>query len=99
MHHCFACCCDRKKNATTDNIKMLLTLRLTLISAMLKCEKEVNLGIDEIQSIESRRLHFAKKLMSLLNISSEPVFSVSNTGLVIIVSVPAWIISFISLTT
>ena len=83
MHHCFVCCCDRKKNATNDNIKMLLTLRLTLISAMLKCEKEVNLGIDEIQSIESRRLHFAKKRMSLLNISGEPLFSVNNTGLVI----------------
>ena len=60
---------------------MLLILRLILISAMLKCEKKMHLGINEIQSVDSRRLYFAKKLMSLLNSPYEPVFLVNNTGL------------------
>ena len=79
MHHYFVCCYE-KKNAANYNIKMLLILRLILISEMLKREKNVHLGIGEIQYIDSGWLHFSKKLTRLLNTSCEPAFLVSSTG-------------------
>lgn len=59
---------------------MLWILRLILISVKM-WKKQVHLGINEIRSVDSGRLYFAKKLMSLLNSPYEPVFLVNNTGL------------------
>lgn len=62
MYHYFVCQCERK-NVTNYNIKTLLTLGLIDFRDV-KCEKDVHLGIDEIQYIDSGCLHFAKKLTS-----------------------------------